>query len=91
MNKKEATKLIGSEIRKQRIAVGVTVTHLAKSINVHRNTIANYELGKTDVSSSNLYKLAQVLGCSIEVLLGIRNGPPMPKFLSWENQIKDGA
>ena len=41
----------------------MTVAQLAGRIGLHRNTITNYEAGKTEPSSSALVDIAGALGC----------------------------
>ena len=48
------TKEVGNLIRKQREAMQMTVAQLASRIGVSRNTITNYEAGKTEPSTSDL-------------------------------------
>ena len=71
---------IGGMIRKQREAMRMTVAQLAKRIEVSRNTITNYESGKTEPSASDLVRLANALGCRIEAFLGIAGMTDPPRF-----------
>ena len=63
------TKEVGHLIRKQREAMQMTVAQLASRVGVSRNTITNYEAGKTEPSASDLMRLSGVLGCAINDLL----------------------
>jgi Zn-dependent peptidase ImmA (M78 family)/DNA-binding XRE family transcriptional regulator len=47
----------------------LTVTQLAKLMGVNRNTIANYESGKTEPSANDVMRLARALGCDVTALL----------------------
>jgi len=72
--------VVGSLIRKQRDAMRMTVAQLAERIGVSRNTITNYEAGKTEPSASDLVRLAKALGCSISDLVQAEAAPPPPRF-----------
>lgn len=71
---------IGAAIRKQRDAMGMTVAQLAKRVGVSRNTITNYESGKTEPSASDLVRLAETLGCHVAEFLGVGECGPPPRF-----------
>lgn len=71
---------IGSLIRKQRDGVRMTVAQLAEQIGVSRNTVTNYEAGKTEPTASDLVRLARALGCSINDLLQPDATLSPPKF-----------
>lgn len=72
--------VVGSFIRKQREAMKMTVAQLAKRINVSRNTVTNYEAGKTEPNASDLVRLAREFGCTISDLLEAQSAPPPPRF-----------
>ena len=76
----EAVAGIGAMIRKQREALKMTGNQLADAVGVSRNTIVNYEAGKTEPTSSDLVRLADALGSRIEDLLGIGPVESPPKF-----------
>lgn len=71
---------IGAAIRRQREAMRMTVGQLAKRVGVSRNTITNYESGKTEPSASDLVRLSEALGCQVAELLGIGEITPPPRF-----------
>jgi Zn-dependent peptidase ImmA (M78 family)/transcriptional regulator with XRE-family HTH domain len=73
------TKVVGNLIRKQREAMQMTVAQLARRVGVSRNTITNYEAGKTEPSASDLVRLSGALGCAISDLLHEGTEPP-PRF-----------
>jgi Zn-dependent peptidase ImmA (M78 family)/transcriptional regulator with XRE-family HTH domain len=73
------TDSIGARIRKQREAMRMAVGQLAARVGVSRNTITNYEAGKTEPGASDLVKLVNALGCSISDLMHGEIGPP-PRF-----------
>lgn len=74
------TPQVGPALRRQREAMGMTVAQLASQIDVSRNTLTNYESGKTEPSASDLVRLADVLGCSVAELLGVGKPAPTPRF-----------
>lgn len=72
--------LVGELIRKRREAVRMSVAQLAKRIGVSRNTITNYESGRTEPTASHLITIAKALGCPIENLLGTADVIHAPRF-----------
>lgn len=87
------TNEVGNLIRKQREAMHMTVTQLAGLVGVSRNTITNYEAGKTEPNSSDLVHISGALGCSINDLLhgGIASIPPRFAFRAHAPLRKDQA
>jgi len=73
------TKVVGNLIRRQREAMQLTVAQLAGRVDVSRNTITNYEAGKTEPSASDLVRLSGALGCTISDLLQGETAAP-PRF-----------
>lgn len=71
---------ISHAIRRYRESLKLTVAELAKDIGVSRNTLTNYEAGKTEPTASDLLRLTSVLGCSIAELLGVSEDDPQPRF-----------
>lgn len=71
---------IGDLIRRQREGVRMTVAQLAQRIGVSRNTVTNYESGKTEPAASDLVRLAAALGCSINDLLQVQTAELPPSF-----------
>ncbi len=76
----EASHEIGKLIRRQREAMRMTVAQLASEVGVSRNTITNYESGKTEPTVGDLVRLADALGCSVTDFLGIGETMPPPRF-----------
>ena len=87
------TNEVGILIRKQRDAMQMTVAHLAGRVGVSRNTITNYETGKTEPNASDLVRLAGALGCAINDLLhgGTASVPPRFAFRAHAPLRKDPA
>ena len=59
-----------SRIAKERMRLGLTQAQLAEKIGVQRAQLSIWERGVCAPKMSNLLKLSQVLGCSIEALIG---------------------
>jgi len=74
------TNEVGNLIRKQREAMQMTVAHLASRVGVSRNTITNYEAGKTEPNASDLVRLSGALGCAINDLLHGGSASIPPRF-----------
>lgn len=63
------TELIARNIRAQRLAQGMTQEELATKIFTTRQTVSNYETGKSKPDYETVGKIAAALGVSAEVLL----------------------
>lgn len=59
---------IGENIRKTRLAAGITQGELAAMVNTSQSMIAQYESGKRTPKLDNLMKIAHSLGCSVSDL-----------------------
>ncbi len=71
---------VGNFIHKQREAMHMTVAQLAVRVGVSRNTITNYEAGKTEPGVSELVRLSAALGCTIQELLYAETAAAPPRF-----------
>lgn len=58
-------------IREARERLGWTQSDLAKKMGTTRQTIQRYEAGAVDVNSSKLVRLAEILGTTVDYLIGI--------------------
>ncbi|RJP23258.1 MAG: ImmA/IrrE family metallo-endopeptidase [Candidatus Omnitrophota bacterium] len=56
---------VGEQIKHLRTAVRIQINQLANIVGISRNTITNYESGKTEPTTGDLYKIANALGCRI--------------------------
>ncbi|MFY8056980.1 MAG: helix-turn-helix domain-containing protein [Planctomycetaceae bacterium] len=74
------TNEVGNLIRRQRESMRMSVAHLAQSVGVSRNTITNYESGKTEPAASDLLRLSAALGCAVTDLLCGSGAPMPPRF-----------
>ena len=75
--------IIGRNLRRVRKFVGISSSDLAESVGVHRNTIANYESGKTTPPSSVLVRLASELGITVTEIVS-PDPVQLPKFLPFK-------
>jgi transcriptional regulator with XRE-family HTH domain len=76
MRKKERPAL-GQRLTELREAAGLTQVQLAERVAVHPSNIGFWELSGTPPRGEVLPKLADALGVSVDVLLGVT--PPKPK------------
>ena len=61
---------IGARIRNLRLERGMTQENVANGIGISRTCMANYETGKRHPDNLILKRLSQLLGVSVEYLLG---------------------
>ncbi|WP_304458972.1 helix-turn-helix domain-containing protein [Alicyclobacillus sendaiensis] len=66
---------LGQRIRQTRIRRGLTQSQIAMALGVTEANISNYERDKSIPPSERLQKLAEVLGVSVDYLLGRTNDP----------------
>lgn len=59
-------------LRNARIAAGLTSTQLAQKSGFFCSVISRFEHGHNEPNLTNLVKLCKALGCSADVLLGIK-------------------
>ena len=60
---------VGKNIRKQRIQQGMSQESLAEKLHVSRQTVSNYETGKSYPDIDMLVNIAEVLQVEIQVLI----------------------
>ncbi|MGQ4808526.1 hypothetical protein NKDENANG_01909 [Candidatus Entotheonellaceae bacterium PAL068K] len=75
-----STDTLGPKIRWQRQAVGLGIDQLAELMGANRDTISNYECGKTEPTANNLVRLAHALGCDVMELLSATARPGALRF-----------
>lgn len=63
-------KELGSRIAELRKEQGLTQTQLAERLGIAQQTLAHYEVGRLRVAAPMLPGLAQLLGTTIEALIG---------------------
>ena len=58
-----------NNIRKFRESYGLTQSQVAEKIGVSLDTVSRYETGKREPRASDLMRMAQLFGCSIDDLV----------------------
>lgn len=71
-------KQIGKNLKKHRMAKGMTQDQLAEQLSVTRQAISNWETGKTQPGIETITALAAVFGITVEEL--INSSPRRPVF-----------
>ena len=66
----ERRRQVGARIKEIRQHIGLTQAEVAEKLGIAKQSVTNYESGKTDPSIRNLIALATVLGVSTDYLLG---------------------
>lgn len=67
-----ARKVVGERVRERREAAGLTQAELARRVYVSRQTVNNWETGRTLIDVQSLSLVAAELGTSVSELLGER-------------------
>lgn len=62
---------VGTELRRVRLACGLTQQEVANRVGVHRTYLNQVEAGSRNVSLGILAKLARVLGTSLSSVVGV--------------------
>ena len=60
-----------NRIKSERVGIGANREQFANLLQVHPNTIQNWENEDTDVPASYLIQMRDIFGCSIDFLLGV--------------------
>lgn len=66
---------LASRLRELRSQHGITQVDLSKVLNVHRGTLANWEIGRSFPDPTTLCKIAEHFRVSIDFLVGRTNSP----------------
>ena len=61
---------VGERLRHVREVLGMTVTSVANRLNVTRQTLSNYESGRTPLRASVIRELAEIYSISCDWILG---------------------
>ena len=78
-----ARQLFSQNVRKARLAKGLSQEDLAELASLHRNYIGGVERGERNISIDNMEKLAKALGSTIAKLVpGSRSGAKYLKVAS---------
>ena len=59
------------ELKRLREAAGLSQVQLALRLGVSQGTVARWESGVRVPQAGNLIKMANILGCSVDALLGL--------------------
>jgi transcriptional regulator with XRE-family HTH domain len=70
--------IFSQNVRKARLAKGLSQEDLAEIADLHRNYIGGVERGERNISIDNMEKLAAALGTSISELLQATSNHPIP-------------
>ena len=62
-------KMLAERLKTERQSKGITQKSLAQILNVPRTAIVQMENAKSNVSTLEIYKLAQLYNCTVEQLL----------------------
>lgn len=60
---------IGANIKKRRLALGVTQEYIANILDVNPSHISNIECGRANPSLTALVNIANILNCSVDVFI----------------------
>ena len=61
----EKIKVLGHRVKQLRLAYGVSQTKMAKAIETSQTNLSNMEAGRTAITTQNLFKIREVLGCKM--------------------------
>ena len=61
---------LGKSLKESRIHYGITQKELAKKLRVSQSTYAGYETGKSTPNIETLWKLADIYGTPVDLLIG---------------------
>ncbi len=75
---RSARQLFSQNIRKARIAKGLSQEDLAELAALHRNYIGGVERGERNISIDNMEKIARALAMTIPNLMQESGGPVKP-------------
>lgn len=79
MNREDLQKIIGTVAREARERMGLTQADVAKRIGVTSQQYGGVERGNLLPSTETLRAMAETLGVSADVLLGLRGAPIGPE------------
>jgi len=79
--------MLGARIRKMRKQKSMTQQDLAEKLGLAKSTISQYETGVNEPDAETLRKLADILGCSVDYLVGRTDDPIPPPHIDSENEF----
>lgn len=66
---------IGNRLRDLREKRNITQTQIAEKLGITQGAVSQWEVGATNPSIGMISKLAEILGCTVDELLGITKTP----------------
>ena len=81
---------LAERIKAQRIAKGYSQEEVAGRLGVSRQAVAKWENGQSAPSTENLFKLAEVFGTTVDLLLVETPSPqpvPSPRPPQWKRNL----
>ena len=61
---------LGENMKRRRKMLGLSQKEIAQQLSVHRTTYTRYENGRLEPSLDTLCQIADLLDCSVDMLLG---------------------
>lgn len=74
---------IGSKIKAARVAAQLTQEQVAEALGVTRQTLSNWENGKTYPDIVSVIKMSDLYGVSLDHLLKGKEEPPMSEYIEY--------
>lgn len=87
MRKVPTAKQIGMRIKKRRETKGLSQLELAEKMSVSRTSIVQLELGNRNLAAIELFKLAEILDCTMDELMLPLSGPK-PYLILTEPEVE---
>lgn len=78
MNNKEYNKAVGNRIKHIRALLGMTLEDVASKLNITRQTLRNYECGKTPLKIGVVYQLCKIYNISPSLIIGFTDTFTIP-------------
>ena len=69
MAQPDPKKIVGRNVRRLRLSVGLSQEELAVRAGLHRTYVSSIERGQRNISIENVFALARALGCRPQDLL----------------------
>ncbi|MFE9650023.1 helix-turn-helix domain-containing protein [Streptomyces sp. NPDC006365] len=89
----ERQRRLGAELRKMRVAAGMTTEHAAGLLNVPRTNVPNMESGRSGISPERVRTLASNYGCTdrdlVEALAAMAAGRDKGWWEAYRGQLRD--
>lgn len=77
--------MLGDRLKKQRKAKSISQIEMASKLGITRQGYSHYETDRNEPDHKTLVKIAEILECSVDYLLG-RSDKPYPKDIAAETQ-----